>query len=174
MKFLTILVTLYFVCFSLNAKNNIKKETVITYKVQPWETNEAYIDSYTLEWDLVKKEPEKLAPDEVKKCDSLFNISARFSCKQKISKELTKDYIARGTKGYVIKHYYFLKKYSPKKLIEFLSSMDKLRNKTRTVNYPKKRVLGELTYKAINKEICLIESTIGRLKSKSFCHTRRY
>jgi succinate dehydrogenase/fumarate reductase flavoprotein subunit len=171
MNKLTVLLVV-FLSFSLQAK---EKEYMVIYNDNPWDTNEPYYDDYVKESDNLGDRLEVLAPKEFKNCQKIESDFSKSMCLFDIEKDIAKEWVLRGTIKYVMNNYASLRT-EPKKLLKLLKSLDAIRNKTRKVNILLKsdRKKGELSYQMINAEICLIESNIGKLRSKSFCHERRY
>jgi len=160
--------SLLLVCFTLFAKE--KNQTVIRYKAQPWMSNSAYIDDYMLGIDSIEENLSSLAPDKYKKCKTIKSKFSRVMCLDSLSLRILEASVLRGSPKYVNENYEFLRGKGAKELVTILKGMDSLRNKTRFVQVGDRPEKGELTYQMINREICIVEDTIGRLRKKSFCH----
>lgn len=170
MNKLTLLALMFILSFSLHAKT--KKEYIVTYKSNPWDTNEPYFDDYTKDSDTLGERLDVLAPEEYKKCQENKTKYGKSTCLSYIKSDLIQTWAYRGTHRYVMLTYSKFKT-EPKKLINILKGLDKIREKTRNIILGDERKQGELSYQMINNEICLIESNIGRLKLKAYCHGRR-
>jgi hypothetical protein len=161
-----------FLSFSLQAK---EKEYMVIYSDNPWDTNEPYYDDYVKESDTLDDRLNILAPEKHKKCNAIENGFVKLNCLSDLKAEIKKPWVFRGTIKYVMNNYGSLRA-EPKKLLKLLKSLDAIRNKTRkvTILLRSDRKKGELSYQMINAEICLIESNVGKLRRKTFCHERRY
>ncbi|KAF7771544.1 hypothetical protein PCIT_a4154 [Pseudoalteromonas citrea] len=146
---------------------------IVKQKKAPWETNKPYLnDPYTKQWyaDQDKLNEEIKANSE--NCKKLKSFPERVNCLGDLNDKYANPNPLRGTEEYVDKFYLNNPTYrniSAQQLKKLLTELSILRKKTRQVSLIGKPNHSELTFEQVNKEICLIEDSIGFLSSGRVC-----
>lgn len=163
--------------------NFVEGDKIIKKNVQPWLTNEPYLeDEYSQKYAASEEAHSKQKDTFSESCfakhkgkgeDDFWKVKCQLLA---MSEQEPFDMPRRGTLTFVKANYLPMQKLSGKAfgvaLKGTLEKLSEVREKTRVVGGIISSELedGELSYEQVNSEICLIERIIGRLSSKNYCH----